>query len=99
MRPAASIPGGRTLRSARRSRKAERLGRQAAELAVAAPQVIAHRLARLALAGPAPSARDRVELFASCTVDGDVTAPQVTMETGCKFNGICTMVAPQLDAI
>ena len=47
--------------SARRSRKAERLGRQAAELAVAAPQVIAHRLARLALAGPAPSARDREE--------------------------------------
>ena len=61
MRPAASIPGGRTLMSARRSRKAERLGRQAAELAVAAPQVIAHRLARLALAGPAPSARDREE--------------------------------------
>ena len=47
--------------SARRSRKAERLGRQAAELAVAAPQVIAHRLARLALAGAAPDARDRRE--------------------------------------
>jgi hypothetical protein len=32
-----------------------------AEIGVAAPQVIAHRLARMALAGPAPSARDRKE--------------------------------------
>jgi len=31
------------------------------ELALAAPQVVAHRLARLALAGPHPSARDRAE--------------------------------------
>jgi cytoskeletal protein CcmA (bactofilin family) len=45
------------------------------------------------------SARDRVELSASCSVDGDVTAPEVTMETGCHFNGACRMVAPQLDAI
>lgn len=45
------------------------------------------------------SARDRVELYASCSVDGDVTAPEVTMETGCRFNGACRMVAPQLDAI
>ncbi|MDP3178705.1 MAG: polymer-forming cytoskeletal protein, partial [Spirochaetaceae bacterium] len=33
------------------------------------------------------SARERVELFASSTVAGDVIAPQVTMETGCRFNG------------
>ena len=45
----------------RRPRKTPPLARQAAELAVAVPQVIAHRLARLALAGPAPSARDRKE--------------------------------------
>lgn len=45
------------------------------------------------------SARERVELFATGTVDGDVTAPTVTMETGCHFNGVCRMVAPQLDAI
>jgi hypothetical protein len=31
------------------------------ELGVAAPQVIAHRLARMALAGASPSARDRKE--------------------------------------
>jgi len=45
----------------RRPRKTPPLARQAAELAVAVPQVIAHRLTRLALAGPAPSARDRRE--------------------------------------
>ncbi|MDE2370701.1 MAG: hypothetical protein KGN16_17150 [Burkholderiales bacterium] len=43
-------------------------GRQAAtarklgELAIAAPQVVAHRLTRMALAGPVPSARDRKEM-------------------------------------
>ena len=45
----------------RRPRKTPPLARQAAELAVAVPQVIAHRLTRLALAGPTPSARDRQE--------------------------------------
>ena len=45
----------------RRPRKTPPLARQAAELAVAVPQVIAHRLTRLARAGPAPSARDRKE--------------------------------------
>ena len=42
-------------------RKASRLGRQAAELMLAAPQVVAHRVGRMALAGPKPSARDRLE--------------------------------------
>lgn len=32
-----------------------------AELAIATPQVVTHRLARLAAAGPAPGARDRRE--------------------------------------
>ncbi|MCX7023310.1 MAG: polymer-forming cytoskeletal protein [Spirochaetes bacterium] len=36
-------------------------------------------------------ARKRVDLFACCSVDGDITAPEVAMETGCRFNGICTM--------
>lgn len=36
-------------------------------------------------------ARRRVDLYASCSVDGDITAPEVAMETGCRFNGICTM--------
>lgn len=38
-----------------------RLARQATELAVAVPQVVAHRLTRMALAGANPSARDRRE--------------------------------------
>lgn len=44
------------------------------------------------------SAREKVELFASASVDGDVTAPQITMETGCRFNGACRMIAPTIDA-
>jgi len=44
------------------------------------------------------SAREKVELFACASVDGDVTAPQVTMETGCHFNGACRMIAPKIDA-
>jgi hypothetical protein len=35
--------------------------RQLAELGVAVPQVVAHRVARLALAGPLPNARDSAE--------------------------------------
>jgi hypothetical protein len=44
-----------------RRRHSTRLARQATELAVAVPQVVAHRLTRLALAGPILSARDRRE--------------------------------------
>ena len=44
------------------------------------------------------AARERVELFATGSVHGDVTAPTVTMETGCRFNGACKMIAPELDA-
>ena len=39
-------------------------------------------------------AYERVELFASSSVDGDITAPDVIMESGCTFNGICKMEAP-----
>ena len=45
----------------RRRSPAPPLARQAGELAFAVPQVVAHRLARLALAGPLPNARDRRE--------------------------------------
>ena len=48
----------------RRRPSAARSSRQALELAVAVPQVIAHRLTRLALAGPMPNARDRREFYA-----------------------------------
>ncbi|QJW85097.1 hypothetical protein HK414_21330 [Ramlibacter terrae] len=42
-------------------RTAATLSRQSTELALAVPQVMAHRLTRMALAGPFPSARDRRE--------------------------------------
>jgi len=45
----------------RRRRNSARLATQAFELSLAAPHVMAHRLARLAFAGPSPSARDRRE--------------------------------------
>jgi hypothetical protein len=45
----------------RRRRRSKPLAVQAAELAVAVPQVMAHRMARMAVAGSAPSARDRKE--------------------------------------
>jgi hypothetical protein len=45
----------------RRKRISPSLALKAAELAVAVPQVVAHRLTRMALAGPTLSARDRKE--------------------------------------
>ena len=39
-------------------------------------------------------ANTRVELFSCSSVDGDITAPDVIMESGCRFNGICTMKSP-----
>ena len=47
--------------SARRNRKALTLARKSAELAVAVPVVVAHRVARMARAGSPPNARDRRE--------------------------------------
>lgn len=41
--------------------KSTRLARQVSELSLAVPQVVAHRLTRMALAGANPSARDRRE--------------------------------------
>ena len=45
----------------RRSRSEHALAAQATELALAVPQVVAHRLWRMAKAGPKPSQRDRRE--------------------------------------
>jgi hypothetical protein len=42
-------------------RSNQRLVRQSSELALAVPQVMAHRLTRMALAGPVLSARDKRE--------------------------------------
>jgi phosphopantetheinyl transferase (holo-ACP synthase) len=44
-----------------RTRKSSRLARQTTELAMAVPQVVAHRLTRMALSGPVLSERDRRE--------------------------------------
>ena len=33
----------------------------------------------------------RVELFSTAKVDGDITAPDFVVESGCKFNGHCNM--------
>lgn len=46
---------------ATRRRKSKTLAAQTFELGIAAPQVIAHRVARIASAGASPSARDRAE--------------------------------------
>jgi hypothetical protein len=45
----------------RRSRSKRELAGQATELALAVPQVVAHRVWRMATAGPQPSTRDRRE--------------------------------------
>ncbi len=45
----------------RRRRRSKSLAVQSVELCFAVPQVIAHRLARMAAAGASPSARDRAE--------------------------------------
>ena len=47
--------------SSRRGRSKTALTVQAAEVALAAPAVVAHRVARMALAGSRPSSRDRHE--------------------------------------
>ena len=47
--------------ASRRTRAKSSLALQAAELALAVPQVVAHRMTRMALAGPRLSERDRKE--------------------------------------
>jgi len=37
-------------------------------------------------------ATDKVEVTVSGKLDGNVTAPEILMETGCVFNGRCTMI-------
>jgi hypothetical protein len=46
---------------ARRNRQALSLAARTTELAIAAPQVVAHRMARMAMSGPVLSERDRKE--------------------------------------
>ena len=37
------------------------------------------------------NATEKVEVAVSGRLDGNVTAPEILMETGCVFNGRCTM--------
>ena len=46
-----------------RRRRTTRLATQAMELGLAVPEVVAHRVARMALAGSSPSASDRAEFL------------------------------------
>jgi hypothetical protein len=45
----------------RRTRKSKSIAAKSMELAIAVPQVVTHRVTRMALAGPKPSDRDRKE--------------------------------------
>ena len=47
--------------SKRRTRRSSSLGAQVTALSIAVPQVVTHRMIRMALAGPRPTARDRRE--------------------------------------
>jgi hypothetical protein len=49
--------------TSRRRRNSRALAGQALELGFAVPQVVAHRMRRIALAGPSPSTRDRKEFY------------------------------------
>src|SRR5262245_43792387 len=60
---------------------------KALELAVAAPQVIAHRVSRMALAGPVPSARDRQE-FTRMVVEKQLAFGQAWMAWSMEALGL-----------
>ncbi len=51
----------------RRPRRTKSLIGMATELAVAVPLVVGHRLTRMALTGPSPSARDQREFHRMCS--------------------------------
>ncbi len=37
------------------------------------------------------TASKKIELYSGSRVDGDMTAPDIEMESGARFNGICSM--------
>jgi len=39
-------------------------------------------------------ATDRLELFASARVTGNVNTPDLIVQSGCRLNGTCTMTGP-----
>ena len=40
----------------------------------------------------------RVELFSTAQVEGDISTPELVVESGCKFNGYCNMGGVRKDA-
>jgi cytoskeletal protein CcmA (bactofilin family) len=36
-------------------------------------------------------AHSRVEFFSTASMEGDLTTPELVMESGCQYNGRCTM--------
>jgi hypothetical protein len=73
----------------RKNYKAASVARQATDLAIAAPQVVAHRLTRMALAGANPSARDRREFTRM------VAEKQAAFHQSWSAMGLQSMVAGQ----
>ncbi len=59
--PTVEVNSRKSSMATRRKRVSGTLATQAAELAMAVPQVVAHRVTRMALSGPKLSARDRKE--------------------------------------
>jgi cytoskeletal protein CcmA (bactofilin family) len=43
------------------------------------------------------NADSRIELFATCTLHGNISAPEIAMENGCRFNGICATTLGKKD--
>jgi hypothetical protein len=66
------------VRKSRRTSRASSTAVKLTELGFAAPQVIAHRLTRMALAGPTMSARDRKE-FAGMVMEKQAAVAQAWM--------------------
>ncbi len=73
----------------RKNPRAALVARQATDLAVAAPQVVAHRLTRMAMAGANPSARDRREFTRM------VSEKQTAFQQSWAAMGMQSMVACQ----
>jgi hypothetical protein len=66
------------VRKSKRTRRATSTAVKLAELGLAAPQVIAHRLTRMVMAGPTISARDRKE-FAGMVMEKQAAVAQAWM--------------------
>ena len=79
--------------TSRATRKTKAITTKAAELAVAVPQVVAHRVARMAIAGPTLSARDRKEFNLM------IVEKKAAFAQACQAMAIQTMRANQALAV